>query len=673
MKKEVSVNIDSINIYDNYFFTIKMVNKKAFIKNILQYANNDFLFRLLNKKLIQLNELTFYHDEYLYKRHDSNLQILKTIEVSNDEYENKNSEIEKRHFTYSLLFNPLYEPNQFVKSATFVLNFDIQTYLITGGMSWQLADKWLNNLAVLPQYQECYETNKQLGLIFFNQVVNNFFKELFQKLAFIDLANLLKDNELHSLHKLYLYTNQVYSINTLYQQFTAKTYQSLFYLFFKIENEYQKLAHQIFDFFVLLFLHEFSLCRSLIDSFYFDNQVSSNKVNATIKSWIHHFNLHDENQNKLNVYFNHQNNDLNDIVKNTAAYLVAKNRKTFNKQYDSLSKIAQLTRNTIFLSEPGIIYEFDLNHAYDYLNKRFYAHAPDLLTYSIALLHPDYFLCNDDACLATNYLDFVNHFNYLINSETINDDYFVQIIEHNFLFNNYYSSSFAKNNVSLIFHDEFIDNDNKTLILEQNLLISGICLGKELNLSLLYEQWRLGMQKTYIRTKFLYSQIEQETKDLASDSNLQDLNSTYRKGIDHYEHHLHTQFNVKMLNSDVNLKNEFDKRQRFIEIIIVGFIVASLISLVDYATMIGSTLGVSCSGYGAHLWGALPNPDAASIWNQNPSGGAHLIPHWITATVIGVSTVVTGVNTVILVVSLGYLMYAYKKNKGIDKRKGEVI
>ena len=115
-------------------------------------------------------------------------------------------------------------------------------------------------------------------------MVNNFFKELFQKLAFIDLANLLKDNELHSLHKLYLYTNQVYSINTLYQQFTAKTYQSLFYLFFKNENEYQKLAHQIFDFFVLLFLHEFSLCRSLIDSFYFDNQVSSNKVNATIKS-----------------------------------------------------------------------------------------------------------------------------------------------------------------------------------------------------------------------------------------------------------------------------------------------------------------------------------------------------------------------------------------------------
>ena len=109
------------------------------------------------------------------------------------------------------------------------------------------------------------------------------------------------------------------------------------------------------------------------------------------------------------------------------------------------------------------------------------------------------------------------------------------------------------------------------------------------------------MQKTYIRSKFLYSQIEQESLDLANDSNLQDLNSTYRKGIDHYEHHLHTQFNVKMLNNDVNLKNEFDKRQRFIEIIIVGFIVASLISFVDYATMIGSTLGVSCSGYGAHL------------------------------------------------------------------------
>ena len=64
------------------------------------------------------------------------------------------------------------------------------------------------------------------------------------------------------------------------------------------------------------------------------------------------------------------------------------------------------------------------------------------------------------------------------------------------------------------------------------------------------------MQKTYIRSKFLYSQIAQESHDLANDSNLQDLNSTYRKGIDHYEHHLHTQFNVKMLNSDVNLKNE---------------------------------------------------------------------------------------------------------------------
>lgn len=673
MNKEVSVNINDINIYNNYFFTIKMVNKKSFIKNILQYANNDFLSKVLNEKLIELNELTFYHDEYLYKRHESNLQILKTIEVSNDEYQNKNSEIEKRHFTYSLLFNPLYEPNQFVKKATFVLNFDIQTYLITGGMSWQLNDQWLNSLTFLNEYEQSKQTHLQLGLIFFNQIIQNFFKELFKKLAFIDLANLLKNDELHSLHKLYLYTSKLYSINTLYQQFTNQTFHAFFYLFFKTENEYKELAHQIFDFFVLLFLHEFSLCRSLIDSFYFNNQLPNNKLVHKLKSFVNKFHLQPDSQLKLNQYFNHQNNNLNDIVKNTAAYLVAKNAKLFNKSYDSLDKIAQLTQNTIFLSEPAIIYEFNLNKAYDYLNKRFYVHMPDLITYSTALLHPDYFLCNDDACLTTTYTDFANHFNYLVNSETINDDYFVQNIERNFLFNNYYSCCFAKNNVSLIFHDEFIDQDNQDLILEQNLLISGICLGKELNLSLLYEQWKLGMQKTYIRSKFLYSQIAQESHDLANDSNLQDLNSTYRKGIDHYEHHLHTQFNVKMLNSDVNLKNEFDKRQRFIEIIIVGFIVASLISLVDYATMIGSTLGVSCSGFGAHLWGALPNPDPASIWNQTTSGGAHMIPHWITATVIGVSTVVTGINTVILVVSLVYLIYAYKKNKSIDKRKGEII
>ena len=271
MIKEFSLNIDQINIYNNYFFTIKMVNKKSFLKNILQYANNDFLFRVINEKLIQLNELTFYHDEYLYKRHESNLQILKAVEVSNDEYENKNSEIEKRHFTYSLLFNPLYEPNQFVKSATFILNFDIQTHLITGGMSWQLTDQWLNNLTVLPQYEAYKTTKKQLGLIFFNQVTQNFFKELFSKLAFIDLANLLKNDELQSLHKLYLYTNQVYSVKTLYHQFTKKTYEALFYLFFDEINAYEPLAHHFFDFFLLLFLHEFSLCRSLIDSFYFNS------------------------------------------------------------------------------------------------------------------------------------------------------------------------------------------------------------------------------------------------------------------------------------------------------------------------------------------------------------------------------------------------------------------
>lgn len=136
----------------------------------------------------------------------------------------------------------------------------------------------------MPQYKNDIQKNQQLGLIFFNQVITNFFKELFKKLAFIDLANLLKDDELHSLHKLYLYTNQVYSIDTLYQQFTAKTYKALFYLFFKSENEYQNLAHKIFDFFVLLFLHEFSLCRSLIDSFYFDNQTSNNKINQKIKT-----------------------------------------------------------------------------------------------------------------------------------------------------------------------------------------------------------------------------------------------------------------------------------------------------------------------------------------------------------------------------------------------------
>ena len=69
-------------------------------------------------------------------------------------------------------------------------------------------------------------------------------------------------------------------------------------------------------------------------------------------------------------------------------------------------------------------------------------------------------------------------------------------------------------------------------------------------------------------------------------SNLEKIDSTFRESIQHYDKHLHVTSNVKYLNQEVKIKDEFDKRQRFIEIIILGFIVASIISLVDYGNMV---------------------------------------------------------------------------------------
>ena len=631
-------NIKKIDIYTNYFWTIKILNKNAFIKNILNFADEDKLLSLVNEELNKINKTSLLNNQTLFLNNVQN-KVVNKLDVNDNLYYKYNNKDQKYCYTFRTILNQNYQVNSFIESCDQLIVFDLDTYFVNGGVSWKFNNEWNKKFFQTDKFDNLDSEFINLSAIYLNNLIKNFFLELLNKFSFMDFVNLLNEKSLKSLHRLHIYTQDVYKIDTLCEQWTSYIYSQFFNKFYKDIDSFRKTSIEMFNFFCLMFLSAFAVGEHLRRVFY------DNNSNLSYTNWEH----------------DHKN--INDAVTNCANFLFNENKVLFTKKEDYINTIAGLTRDNVFLSLPNVVYDIAINTNDDFFTKEFYLYKKDIYLYSILLLYPDLFNIAHDSCIKITYDEFCENIKKFYYNESILSEQFTNRIRKNLLLENYDYCSFVRKNNTLVFHIDNLTNKEHNTIFRNSLVVNSVALGKELNFRLLHIQWHLGIGCVSVKNKFLYRQVNQETNDLMQQSNLEKADSTFRESIQHYDKHLHVTSNVKYLNQEVKIKDEFDKRQRFIEIIILGFIVASIISLVDYGNMVWSTLSCSSSYYGAPLWGATPNPINGNKYPGN------MIPLWQTGFAVGFNTFLILINTIILLVSLGYLIYAHKKNKDIANRK----
>ncbi len=643
-------NIKDINISTNYFWTIKILNKNSFIKNVLNYENEEVLFKIINNKLQTINQICHVNNEPLYIT--NNDSILNFIKVNENIYEKVNDTNKKNIYAYRTKLNEKYSNNYFIDEVEYLVSFDMDTYFVQGGMSWKFSNEWKQRFFKNQSNFNINEEFNNISTIFLNNLIKNFFLEMLKKFSFIDLVNLIKDKKLHNLHRLHLFNNDVYNIDELYNQWTKYLFDGFFYKFYSTTDEFITTAREMFDFFLLLFLNNFAVADELKQKFYLKPEDIIDKKS---------FNL-------IN------NKDINTAINKTANYLYEDTKELFPKKEDFVNIVAGLTRDNIFLSLPNVTYDIGLINTDDFFTKDFYLNKKDIYLYNMFLLYPEMFSINHDSCLKITYDEVINNLRRFYLDDYLTSDEYTKKIDKHILYDNYNYCAFTRSNNTLIYHTDSIEEVEHNTIFRNNLAICNAALGKELNFRLLHIQWHLALQAARIRNKFIYRQLEQELNDISQPSILKKVNNNFSQSVQNYARELRTFENIKNLNNEVKIRDEFDKRQRFIEIIILGFIVASLVSLIDYGNMVWSDLSCSCSGYGANLWGATPNPNPNSWWNQTPqspaaNAGGSMIPLWLSSSCIGLTLFIIFINTLILIGSLIYLIYASKKNKDIAKRK----
>lgn len=631
-------NIKKIDIYTNYFWTIKILNKNSFIKNIFNFTDEDKLLSLINDELAKINQTSLLNNQTLFSLNSQN-EVVNKIDINDNLYYKYNNKDQKYTYSFRINLNSNYAANSFITCFDQIVVFDLDTYFVNGGVSWKFNNDWNKKFFQTDKYENLDNEFVNLSAIYLNNLIKNFFLELLAKFSFMDFVNLLNEKNLKNLHRLHIYTQSIYTIDTLYEQWTSYIYQQFFNKFYENIESFKEISIQMFDFFCLMFLSAFAVGEHLRRVFY------NNNSNLSYKNW------------------EHDNNSINAAVTNCANFLFNENKAIFTKKEDYINIVAGLTRDNVFLSLPNVTYDISLDAQDSLFTKDFYLYKKDIYLYSILLLYPDMFNIAHDSCLKMTYDNFYDNVKRFFYNESILSEQFTNRIRKNLLLENYDYCSFMRKNNTLIFHTSDLSEKENNTILRNNAVIDSVALGKELNFKLIYTQWKLGIECASIKNKFLYRQVTQETNDLIQPSNLEKVNNSFKESIIHYDKHLHLNSNVKFLNQEVKIKDEFDKRQRFIEIIILGFIVASIISLVDYGNMVWSTLSCSSSFNGAPLWGATPNPIDPNKYPGN------MIPMWQSGLGVGFNTFLILINTIILLVSLGYLIYAHKKNKDIANRK----
>lgn len=642
-------NIKDISINTGYYWTIKILNKNSFLKNILGFADKNVLWKIVNDKLLILNNICKLNGESFFEV--KNNQILNIVNVNDRTYYSINEKTKNYNFSYDVKLNKNFKSNYFINSFNLIIYFDFDSYFVHGGFNWEFNNNWSEKLFNEDQKKILNNEFIASSTIYLNNLIKNFFLELLENFSYADLANLISKKKINNLNRLYLYTNEIYTLDDLYIAWTNLLYDNLFFKFYDRREDFSNLAHEMFDFFSLLFLNYFAIANELKINFYLNN----------------------EKNNLVNTNNFEKKENINQILSNLANYLYYDANKMIPHRESYINTVAGLTRDNIFLSKPNVTYNVTLNMNDNFFTKDFYKNQKDIYLYGLIALYPEYFDVDFSSCNQADYDNFISYLRKIYLSDSILNQEFKEKIQKTELHDNFNYSSFVRNSNTLVFHSDNLSELDHNTIVYNNMAIANICMGKELNFRLIHKQWHLGIQALSIKNKFLYNQISQEIQDLTLKSNLENKNSVFNDCVKKFNKTFHLKTNTKYLQNEVKIKDEFDKRQRFIEIIILGFIVALLIAIIDYFNMVWSDLSCSATGYGAPLYGATPNPNAVSpyntIWTLPNHSGGSMISRWWSGSSTGFTLFIILINTSVLIISLIYLSYASKKNKDISKRK----
>lgn len=172
--------------------------------------------------------------------------------------------------------------------------------------------------------------------------------------------------------------------------------------------------------------------------------------------------------------------------------------------------------------------------------------------------------------------------------------------------------------------------------------------------NVLYKQLNYLKQKYVVRRMFFFKQAIDDVHDLSLSSIQKIYNYDWsRATITRFYQEIKLDESFEELTDDLKYDDEFYKKQMQREIIIFGFFVACLIAWVDFGNMVWTVLSCSVTDLGLKLGG----------------GSSSDITQKLTVPSIFFLVLLMTFNGFILICTVAYIVYAYKKMKKMSKKQ----
>ncbi|MBQ5543459.1 MAG: hypothetical protein IIT97_00795, partial [Mycoplasmataceae bacterium] len=180
-------NIKKIDIYTNYFWTIKILNKNSFIKNIFNFTDEDKLSNLIDDELTKINQTSLLNNQTLFSLNSQN-KVVNKIDINDNLYYKYNNKDQKYTYSFRINLNPNYAANSFITCFDQLVVFDLDTYFVNGGVSWKFNNDWNKKFFQTDKYENLDNEFVNLSAIYLNNLIKNFFLELLAKFSFMDFV-----------------------------------------------------------------------------------------------------------------------------------------------------------------------------------------------------------------------------------------------------------------------------------------------------------------------------------------------------------------------------------------------------------------------------------------------------------------------------------------------------
>lgn len=324
--------------------------------------------------------------------------------------------------------------------------------------------------------------------------------------------------------------------------------------------------------------------------------------------------------------------------------------RQYKQKFDE-TYIFNLGWKDFYLATPVIYNQLGIENNKAFLKKDFSKTNPELFFFIMFLIKPNYYnvgshsiVFNDWKSVAYTYYKYCQ--TTLINNDFVNRKFKDIIIESNY---NYIA---FLNKLNVLVTTEYAITSSSTFDAYEwvQTFISSVNLAK----NVIKKQARYLKQKFVYKRMFFFKQAIDDVHDLALSSMQEIYNYDWSKNtIASFYQDLNLSQDLEELTEDLKYDDEFYKKQMQRQIIIFGFFVATLIAFVDYGNMTWTVLSCSQTNLGMPL----------------PGGAQSAINQGWTASSLALLVALMVLNAFILIGSISYIVYAYKKMKKISKKQ----